>query len=193
MVMSLLCNFKRSLDWNLHFEFSFLHCFCCYWKSPIWGCHAGRSSNPGPTLGRAGVLATPHPCFLSALKQKKHGRNKKSLYIILLYVYDGPEHYRPSFNEMWELMKAVVTFLGPDGARPPAGSSGHPDATAEVKIMDGTTICLVFLSWSYFSSEFFLPWALWCTWDNESPCPMPVPLSGVSCRMAFFSRKSWNI
>jgi hypothetical protein len=30
---------------------------------------------------------------------------------------------------------AVVTFLGPDDARPPAGSSGHPDAAAEVKII----------------------------------------------------------
>jgi hypothetical protein len=37
---------------------------------------------------------------------------------------------------MWELMKAaVVTFLDPDGAPPPARSSGHPDAAAEVKII----------------------------------------------------------
>ncbi len=30
---------------------------------------------------------------------------------------------------------ADVTFLGPDGARLHEGSSGHPDAAAEVKII----------------------------------------------------------
>jgi hypothetical protein len=81
-------------------------------------------------------------------------------------------------------------FCSTAGKKVGKGQIPNPPPQSLPAITDGTTTCLVFLSWSYFSSEIFLPWALWCTWDSESPCPMPVPLSGVSCRMAFFSRKS---